>query len=144
MTPYRTLLYLAKRKRKYGKLVIPFSFFILEFSLIALITLNILGFNIFNMENRFVSEPMLLVKMIHSQEYFDLHNKEFSIIAINESISPLITFANFTSIFVALIGLIISILWMNRFFKINSINIEWWVWPTGCIASHILFLFIII
>lgn len=144
MTPYRTLLYLIKRKRKCKKLIIPFSFFILESSLILLITLNILGFNIFNLQDRYSSEPMLLVRLVHSQSYFEAHNTELSFFAINQSVSLVDTFANFMSIGVALIGLFISILWMNRFFKINSINIEWWVWPTGCVASHLFFLIILI
>ena len=147
MTPYRTLIYLIKRKRKYKKLIIPFSFFILETSLIAMLSLNILGFNIFNFNQRYASEPMVLVRMIHPVELLEKQFKNSETIpflALNKNTSPMQTFANITSISVALIGMFIALLWMNRFFKLNDINIEWWIWPTGCMASHLLFLTVII
>lgn len=94
------------------------------------------------MSERFVAEPMVYVRLIHSPDVFE--NVEYvsnnSFLEFNKNISPLIYFANFTSILVAVIGMFIALLWMNRFFKLNQINIEWWVWPTGCIASHFLFL----
>ena len=147
MTPYRTLVYLVKRKRKCKKLILPFSFFILEFSLIALIGLNILGVNIFNTNERFVSEPMVYVKMIHSPEMIDPMMGEWSeipLFSVNDNISPIVTFINFVSIAVALIGIVIALLWMNRFFKLNSLNIEWWLWPTGCVGAHFMFFMMLI
>ena len=147
MTPYRTLIYLVKRQRKFKKLIFPFSFFILEFALITLISLNILGFNIFNMKDRFVTEPMVFVRMIHPPELISSYSSNIEMIpffSMNESISPAITFLNFVSIIVALIGIVIAILWMNRFFKLNSLNIEWWIWPAGCISAHTQFFMILI
>ena len=147
MTPYRTLLYLIKRKRKCKKLILPFSFFLLEFSLITLITLNILGFNIFNMTERFTTEPMVYVRMIHSPDMIlssGNNIEKMSFLSMNYNVAPVETFLNFVSIIVAFIGLIVAILWMNRFFKLNSLNIEWWIWPTGCVGAHTMFFLMLI
>ena len=147
MTPYRTLVYLVKRKRKYKKLLLPFIFFLLESSLIILISLNILGLNIFDLGGAFVSEPMIYIKMIHPPEMVTLYHNDYNeipLFSLNYNIPPLITFFNFLSVIIASIGIVIAILWMNRFFKLNSLNIEWWLWPTGCIGAHTMFLFLIL
>lgn len=139
MTPYRTLLYIAKRKRKFRKLLMPLTFFILEISLIIMFFMNVLGINLIPFGEVVGTEPIVFIRGFHSLEMidpFEFYAENIPYLSLNESVSPVTIFLHGVSFIVAMIGLWISILWMNRFFNINQLNIEWWMWPTGCIGAH--------
>ena len=140
MTPYRTLIYLIKRKRHYKKLIFPFAFFSLEIMLIALVSLNIFGINIFSFWfDAAIDEPLIFTNLLHSYDVFEQYKIGYSLFILNQNVEPFLVLLNLISLVVAIVGLIISLLWMSRFFKLNNLNIEWWVWPAGCAFSHLLF-----
>jgi hypothetical protein len=145
----RVLLLVLYKNRRFKKLIIPVTFFFTELGMFVFLSVRLWG-NAFPMlagrfhEHTF-SKSILVVRFLSPHNFSGhlggdnpVHN------LINSGflcVSPDII-CNTLSILCAFAGLLIAYLWIARFFKLNQLNINWWVWLAGCIAGHVMFYFI--
>jgi hypothetical protein len=131
-------------KRRHKKLVIPFSFLIIELAVAIVLNWQLFGekyefSDSLRPEQASIHNPLIVIKAVHSDRlthpYGSLVNDipVFSFFSEKYMTKALCFLA---SLFCAYMGIFISMLWINRFFRNNNLNIRWWLWPTACLGAH--------
>lgn len=145
---YRAFLYLYYKKRRFHVLIVPILFFTIEISVVLHQNWKLFGEKFAynpSTESYIIHNPLLVVSFLHSQRIVSpLGNltPNRNIISLFDSEKIIEVFSAILSLIAAYIGIFISLLWINRFFHENKLEVAWWYWPTSCITSH-LFLFIL-
>lgn len=133
---YRAFLYIIYKRRRYPKLIIPVLFLIAECAVAIAVNWQLFCENYTFTENEIlvVDPPLLAVSFLHSSFAFPPEYSNAFVFCNN--VQPVI-FCLF-SLLAAYAGIFISMLWINRFFHANSLDIAWWLWPVGCGGSHLI------
>jgi hypothetical protein len=149
MSILRILLLVLYKNRRFKKLIIPVVFFFSELGMFVFLSVRLWG-NVFRMladrlhEHTF-SKSILVVRFLSPHKFpGHIGEKNSAQNLINSGfvcVSPEII-CNILGILCAFAGLLIAYLWIARFFKLNQLNINWWVWLAGCLAGHAMFYFI--
>jgi hypothetical protein len=89
-----------------------------------------------------IHNPLIVIRFLHSNRIvaplanFSNERSTISFFDKNKAVEAI---GSFLSLIAAYTGIFISLLWINRFFHENRLDIEWWYWPTGCMVSHLMF-----
>ena len=142
----RVLLLILYKNRRFKKLTIPVIFFFTELGVFVFLSVRLWG-NVLRIVSESVqqhsfSKSILVVKFLSHPKYTghiggkdSVHNLMSSgFVCVNPEI-----ICNVLSILCAFVGLLIAWLWIARFFKMNSLNINWWIWLAGCFGGHAMF-----
>jgi hypothetical protein len=149
MSILRILLLVFYKNRRFKKLMIPVIFFFTELGMFVFLSVRLWG-NVLRMLAGRVNEhsfgKSILVIRFLSPHKSSAHIGDGNTVQklINSGfvcVSPDVI-CNILSILCAFAGLLIASLWISRFFKMNRLNINWWVWLAGCLAGHTMFYFI--
>ena len=150
MLLFKAIWHVMTGRERWRKLVVPVLFLTLEILLLSLFIWNMIGDNrketaqspahVSVSRGYFTPQPHILVKNIHHEAYF-VQDERPAMIVRNKNVHTAHYFFQALSLFVALIGLTMALLWIYRFYRKNSLNIFWWLWPTACGAAHILFFY---
>jgi hypothetical protein len=146
MLNFVRILKIALSKRA---LLIPVGFFLAE-----LVVAIILNWQLFGEKYEFSSDPgsaqvavhnpLIVIRSIHSDRLTHPYASLTAEVPMFKFYSPgtvLKALAFLVSLVCAYIGLFISMLWINNYFKNRIMNVKWWLWPTACLGAHfILFL----
>ncbi|WMJ73467.1 hypothetical protein RCC89_09875 [Cytophagaceae bacterium ABcell3] len=135
----RAFVYLIYRKRSYGKLLTPFLFLRLELFLTGLLIFKVLGIASPVVETH--DKPIVLISYLHGDKLVKPFGKfsedEQQLVIINShQTQTLALYA--VNIMFGLVGILISSLWINRFFRRNNLNPKWWIWQLACLGGHAL------
>jgi hypothetical protein len=149
MSILKILLLVLYKNRRFKKLTVPVVFFFTELGIFVFLSVRLWA-NVFHMltgrfhEHTF-SKSILVVRFLSPHKFSGhLGGDDLAHNLIRSGfifVSPEII-CNILSILCAFAGLLIAYLWIARFFKLNQLNINWWVWLAGCLAGHAMFYFI--
>ena len=145
----RGLLYVLYKNRRFKKLIIPVIFFFTELGMFVFLSIRLWGNVVRMVSDKFndhtINKSMLVVKFLSPHKFAGhLGNQD----PINKLVSMgfvCVTpdlICNLLSILCTFIGLLIAYLWLARFFKMNTLNVNWWIWLAGCLGGHAMFYFI--
>jgi hypothetical protein len=142
----RGLLLVLYKNRRFKKLIIPVAFFFTELGMFVFLSVRLWG-NVLHMvsdrlEQQAFSKSVLVVKFLSHPKFTghmggkdSVHNLMSSgYVCVNPEI-----ICNVLSILCAFAGLLIAWLWVARFFKMNTLNINRWIWFAGCFGGHAMF-----
>jgi hypothetical protein len=149
MSILRGLLYVLYKNRRFKKLIIPVIFFFTELGMFAFLSVRLWGNTARIISNKLnehtAGKFMLVVKFLSPYKFaghlgsqdpvHNLMSKGF--VCVNPDI-----ICNVLSILCTFVGLLIAYLWIARFFKMNSLNVNWWIWLAGCLGGHVMFYFL--
>jgi hypothetical protein len=145
----KRLLLVLDKNRRLKKLIIPLVFFFTELGMFIFLSVRLWG-NVLRMLAERVNEhsfsKSILVLRFLSPDKFPGHiGNGNTVQKLTNSgfvcVSPDVI-CNILSILCAFAGLLMAYLWIARFFKMNKLNINWWVWFGACLAGHAMFYFI--
>ncbi|MFN3404440.1 MAG: hypothetical protein ACK40G_10130 [Cytophagaceae bacterium] len=145
----RTVLFLVYRKRNYTKLLIPVLFLLVELSIAGYLKWELFGewYNLpdkgYYTEASIVHNPIIVIKAIHSDRITTpFPGFESPQIGFRSNSVIFTGLCYLISLSIAYFGILMSFLWIKRFFNRNNLNPIWWIWPSGCIGAHLLLFFI--
>jgi hypothetical protein len=147
----RGLLYVLYKNRRFKKLIIPVMFFLTELGMFVFLSVRLWGNVIMtmalseNFNEHTISKSMLVVKFLSPHKFAGHIGTQDPVQKLLSTgfvcVSPDMI-CNALSILCTFAGLLIAYLWIARFFKINSLNVNWWLWLAGCLGGHTAFYFI--
>lgn len=125
----------AAGQRKVRRLFNPFLFFVLEIIFIGILAIRLFAFI------PGYNTPLILIYGVHPDSLTSPFGSfmQTPFIQIHNG-AEFLTLCYLVSLNLGLLGMWVSIMWMRRFFRLNRINIFWWIWPTACLSGHIVFL----
>ena len=149
MSILRGLLYVLYKNRRFKKLIIPVMFFFTELGMFVFLSIRLWG-NVVriisdNLNQHSVSKSMLVVKFLSPDKFtshFGAHNPIDKLMSMGFVCVTPDTVCNLLSILCTFAGLLTAYLWIARFFKLNTLNVNWWMWLAGCLSGHVMFYFI--
>ncbi|HXA02257.1 MAG TPA: hypothetical protein VNW99_09735 [Cytophagaceae bacterium] len=145
----RGLLYVLYKNRRFKKLIIPVMFFFTELGMFVFLSIRLWGNMLRIFSDKFnentVNKSMLVVKFLSPHKFAGHIGTQDPIHKLTSTgfvfVSPDMI-CNLLSILCTFAGLLIAYLWIARFFKMNNLNVNWWVWLAGCLGGHAMFYFI--
>lgn len=149
MRTFLRILRIIQSREQYRKLLIPMGFFTVELMVALVLNWQLFGehYEFSNAPGRqqaSIHNPLIVIKSLHSDRltlpYGQELSQEMPIVHFYSEKYMLKALCFLTSLMFAYIGIFIAMLWINRFFKNNNLNIRWWQWPTACMGAHVFLL----
>jgi hypothetical protein len=145
----RGFLYVLYKNRRFKKLLIPIIFFFTEIGMFVFLSIRLWG-NVLRivsdkLDENAMAGTMLVVKFLSPHKFtgdFGAQDPVHKLLSIGYIFVTPDMICNVLSILCTFAGLLIAYLWISRFFKINNLNVNWWMWLAGCLGGHTMFYFI--
>jgi hypothetical protein len=144
MNTFVRLLKIIYTKKQHQRMLIPVIFFMLELIVALILNWQLFGEHYeFNdspgLQQASIHNPLIVIKAVHSDRlthpYGTLSNDD-PFVHFYSPKYMLKALCFMGSLMVAFIGILISMLWIKRFFRHNNLNINWWQWPIACLGAH--------
>ena len=124
-------------------------FFFTELGMFVFLSVRLWGNVLRMVSDKFddpaINKSLLVVKFLTPHKfggYPDMHNPIHKLMSMGFVCVTPDLICNLLSILCTFAGLLIAYLWVARFFKMNRLNVNWWMWLGGCLGGHTMFYFI--